>query len=68
MFCLAAQSAVFDCDNWMVRGGGWVEGRHNTYQVAYVGFVSVITRKMYKTQANNLKNKSAIRIRKPVNT
>ena len=42
-------------------GGFW----GHTYQVAYVGFVSVITRKMYKTQANNLKNKSAIRIRKP---
>lgn len=36
-----------------------------TYHVENVGFVSVTTRNMYKAHVSNLKNKFAIRIRRP---
>lgn len=36
-----------------------------TYQVANVGSRSAITRNMYRKQVNSLKNKFAIRIRRP---
>lgn len=39
--------------------------RKITYQVANVGSRSAITRNMYRKQVNSLKNKFAIRIRRP---
>lgn len=38
---------------------------HNTYQEAVIGSPSAQTRHIYKTQANSLKNKFAILMRKP---
>lgn len=41
------------------------KGMRYTYQVANVGSKSVTTRIIYKTHVSNLKNKFAIRIRRP---